>query len=60
MSVKSNELHSANIDLELIRDKFEIKFERLMCEVEFWEVFFGKGARFLKWLPIQFHLLTAD
>jgi len=26
-------------------------FERLMCEVEFWEVFLGKERGLLKWCP---------
>jgi hypothetical protein len=26
-------------------------FERLMCEVEFWEVFLSKVLGFLDWLP---------
>ena len=37
-----------------------IKFERLMCEVEFWEVFLKKGTRvFISGAP-RGHLLAAD
>lgn len=35
------------------------KFERLMCEVEFWEVFLMECARVFKVVPF-FHLLTAE
>jgi len=38
----------------------KVKFERLMCEVEFWEVFFEKRTRVFIVVPCPIHLLTAD
>ena len=35
----------------LVRRTNVQKFERLMCEVEFWEVFLKKVQGFLEWCP---------
>jgi hypothetical protein len=34
-------------------------FERLMCEVEFWEVFLRNVHRFFN-VDLMFHMLTAE
>jgi hypothetical protein len=35
--------------------------ERLMCEVEFWEVFYGKNEGFfMQWCLMNIHWLTAE
>jgi hypothetical protein len=35
----------------LLDEQMVKSFERLMCEVEFWEVFLGNVQGFLDWLP---------
>jgi hypothetical protein len=37
-----------------------VKFERLMCEVEFWEVFFERYKAFFCVVCYRFHVLTAE